>query len=57
MYEWVLRAFQASACVLPVVLLYVDAPFGRFAVESRWNWHGKRDALMQATHHGWRWSS
>lgn len=57
MYDCVLRTFQVSACVLPGVLLFFDAPFGRFAVQSRWNWHGACTFLYQAMRLGWPWNS
>lgn len=41
MYDLVRRTFQAAAVCLPPVLLFVDAPFGRFAIDSPWNWNGR----------------
>lgn len=40
MYDALVATFQVSAVALVPVLLVIDAPFGRFAVDSKLNLNG-----------------
>ena len=54
MYDALITAFQISSVAVVPVLFVIDAPFGRFAVESWLNLNGE-PMRSQAMQRGWSW--